>query len=628
MTISNKNLKVLGISAYYHDSAAALIVGDEIVAAAAEERFTRIKHDANFPQFAVAFCLRQAQLIPGDLDRIVYHEEPPVKFGRVLVSALAGFPRSRRAFAKGMQSWLKSRLWTRLQIATDLNVDVERVTCVPHHFSHMAQAAAVCPFDEAALLCVDAVGEWTCTSIGHQVAGKPLRSLESYDYPHSLGLTYAVLTAFLGFKPNDAEASTMALAAFGVPKFVEEIRKIIRLEEDGCYSINTSYFDFLAEGQTLFTSKLVTMLGEPRRFTQILPFDSLVDGATTPGDDMQRFADIAASIQRVLEDAMLGLARRARKLTKARYLCLAGGVALNAVANTRLIEQSGFEEVYCPTDPGDGGAAIGAALLGHRELTGRQIHPRVTPFLGEQQESTLAAELAAVLDPNDWRPYLADGCELPTDSVLEVDTVASEEALVANVVKLISKGTIVGWFQGRFEFGPRALGNRSILVDPANLESVRRLSTEVKKRASFRPYALSIREEDVAKVFDFAKRIPTAAHWMQMVKRVRPEVAYAVRGALHVNNSTRLQVCRAEHNPLFHKLLSAMAAQRGIGGLLNTSFNEPGYPIVATVADALVTFARTGLPVLVVGHTIIRKRERTSASPVKQSSAYYVEATH
>lgn len=602
---------VLGVSAHFHDASAALVVDGEIVAAAAEERFTRLKHDSNFPRLAIEFCLQQGGLAARQLDAVVFYEDPSLKFTRVVASTLAGFPRSRSPFVSAMKDWLTSKLWLRDQISRELDIHPRKIRFVRHHDSHMAQAFLASPFDEAAILTMDAVGEWTSTAIGHgdRRAPDPVRALDQVDYPHSLGLAYAAFTAFLGFRPNDAEASTMALAAFGRPRYAAELRRIIRAAGDGLYQVDSRFFSFLSSDFRLFTPEFVRIFGPPRDFRSELPFDCLED-APEPlpaGVPAQRFADLAASVQLVLEEVALALAERAWRRTGSSRLCIAGGVALNAVANSKVIERSPFQEVFIPPDPGDGGAALGAALLEYSRRWGDLRPLAVTPRLGKSFHEDSPAPLLREIDPADWAPFVAQGCALCHQEDLETVAFDSSDELIDVVTGELLAGSIVGWVQGRFELGPRALGNRSIFVDPRNIPAVKRLSSRVKQRARFRPYALSIREEDVPLCFDFSGGIPHCARWMQMVKRVRTEAAPLVRGAMHCDGTTRLQVCAAQDNPRFHHLLSAFGERRGLGALLNTSFNEAGYPMVASPAEALLMFARTEMDVLVVDNFMVTR---------------------
>ncbi len=619
--LSEMSTGILGLSAYYHDSSAALVVDGEIVAAAAEERFTRLKHDSNFPRFAIRFCLEQGNLQPQQLDAIVFYEQPHVKFTRVVASTLASFPSSRRPFVSAMRDWLTEKLWIQNQISVELDVHPAKVRFVPHHHSHMAQAFLGSPYDEAAILTMDAVGEWTCTALGRgsRSRANPVELLEGVPYPHSLGLAYAAFTAFLGFRTNDGEANTMALASFGEPRFVDDVRRVIRVTPDGRYELNHSFFDFLSTDGNLFRPAFIQLFGSPRDWRDPLPFDALddhFDGRVS--DDDRRYADLAASVQRVIEEAVLGLTRRAQHLTKADRLCIAGGVALNAVANSRVIRDGAFADVFIPPDPGDGGGAVGAAMLGYYQSTRGGRVGALHPWLGRSGDASVVEGIVRHADPADWNAYTANpGRTDDAREELDSQRFANFEDLLGCVVEDLMAGRIVGWIQGRFELGPRALGNRSILADPGNLASVKRLSERVKRRARFRPYALSLCDEDFGRVFsDNADRsrsdgngcIPSYARWMQTVRRVRDEVEPLVRGAIHHDRTTRLQVCSAQDNPRFHALLTAFGKRRGLGALLNTSFNEPGYPIVATPAEGLLMFARTDMDVLVMNDLVVRRR--------------------
>ena len=598
---------VLGISAFYHDASAAIISDGKLLAAASEERFTHLKHDSNFPRFAINYCLESAGIEAQDLDAVVFYEEPHIKFTRVLTSAISGFPKSRSFFCNAMKVWLGSRLWISKQISMDLSIDPSKVLMVPHHLSHAAQAFAGAPSEDSAILTVDAVGEWNCTAIakGTRDSNTPIEILESISYPHSLGLVYAAFTGYLGFRPNDGEANIMALSAFGKPEYVNQIRQIIKIDSDGKYSIDESYFNFLTNGLDLFTSKFIDLFGPPRNSRTNLPFDCLDDHVGDISASDQRYADIAASMQYVLEEALLGLAKRAKKLTGSNNLCIAGGVALNCVAVSKIIDEVGFDQVYIPPDPGDGGSCIGAAWLKYSEIAKdyRSIH--VTPFVGKAYPDEPSVTFLNSMDPTEWAEYAMDNTE-PTKS-LKVESYQSFDNLVEDIANEILSGNIVGWLQGGFEFGPRALGNRSILCDPQDLTAVKKLSKIVKKRAHFRPYALSIREEDVPIAFDFNGKIPLTARWMQMVKPVREEIRPLVRGGIHFDGTTRLQSCSKEENPKYHRLLSEIARYRKVGAIVNTSFNDSGFPIVSGPNDALITFARSSMDILVLNNVIVKK---------------------
>jgi carbamoyltransferase len=605
-------VNVLGISAYFHDSSAALVRGGDIIAAAAEERFTRQKHASSFPSRAIEFCLDRAGIGVDDLYAVVFYEEPHVKFTRVLVSTLAGFPHSAGAFGRAMRQWLGKKLWTLSEISGRLSVPASKVRFVPHHVSHAAQAFLNSPFDRAAVLTLDAVGEWNSSAIGIGASngGRSVRVLESVSYPHSLGLAYAAFTAFLGFRPNDQECSTMALAAFGRPTYLDKVRQVIRASEDGWYRIDDAYFNFLGEGHDLFTPKFTGLFGDPRPVREKLPFDALEESDSSKLNQTsgQRYADIAASIQRVLEERVIALCQRAKHLTGCGNLCLAGGVALNAACNGKVIREGIFDEVFVPPDPGDGGGAAGAALHEYYSRCGDDaFRPVASPWLGKSYADDTFEELIRSVDPAAWAQYLQTGCRSISRDQLRVDRLDSADVLAEMVANELTGGRIVGWFQGRFENGPRALGNRSILADPSNLETARRLRERIKGRETFRPFALSVREEDADRVFKIDGNLGLPSQWMQTVMPVRAEMRRRMRAAIHVDGTTRPQIVKKKDCPLFHKMLEAYRRVAGIGAVLNTSFNEAGYPIVSTPAEALIVFARTELDTLVVGQVIARK---------------------
>jgi carbamoyltransferase len=483
---------------------------------------------------------------------------------------------------------------------------------VPHHVSHMAQAFLTSPFDRAATLTLDAVGEWTTSAIGLGTSddGRAVRVLESVSYPHSLGLAYAAFTAFLGFRPNSQECNTMALAAFGQPTYLDEVRQVIPECEDGWYCINEACFNFLGEGRELFTSKFIDLFGEPRPPSQKLPFDALQDTDSSKPDqgDCQRYADIAASIQTVLEERVAALCRRAKRLTGCDKLCLAGGVALNAVCNGKIMRERIFDEVFVPPDPGDGGGAVGAAMHEYfRRCPSDWPQPASSPWLGKSYAPETFEELLRSLDPGAWAQYLQACCRSVSRDQLEIERIDSPDLLADTVAAELKAGRIVGWFQGRFENGPRALGNRSILADPGNLDTARRLRDRIKGRETFRPFALSVREEDAHRVFESDRNLGLPSRWMQMVAPVRIDLRGPLRAVLHIDGTTRPQIVKESDCPLFHKVLAAFGRVGGIGAVLNTSFNEAGYPIVSAPAEALIVFARTEMDTLVVGPVIARK---------------------
>lgn len=596
-------MNILGLSADFHDSSASLVMDGRLVCSAAEERFSRIKHDARFPEQAAQFCLAQAGLHPGDLDRIVFYEQPWLKLTRVLTDVMSHFPRSINQFGRAGRSWLTQKLWIHNRISRTYDIHPDAVSFVPHHESHAAQAFYPSGFEQSAILTVDGVGEWTCTGIARGSRKEGITVLETEEYPNSVGLAYAAFTAFLGFKPNDGECSTMALAAFGQPVYAESVRRVLTPLSGGRYQLDPGFFNFFGESARLFTPAFIRLFGEPRRPADGLPF-SCTGAAEHVSADHQRFADVAASIQLVFEEVMLGLARRAHALSGLDRLCLAGGAAMNAVAVTRLLREGPFDHVFVPPDPGDGGAATGAALLACNEIAATP--PRPTPYLGKQYPEQSLAEAIPMLS-------IESHHRLPAARAwsgrLTQKEYGDEAALVEVVADDISRGSLVGWVQGRFEQGPRALGNRSILADPANAQAAGRLSRAVKQRAAFRPYALSLAVEEAQRLIpgvDLREEARTA-RWMQSVHPVNEGCVSSVRQALHVDSTTRPQICTPTDNGMYHKLLQAFGARRGTAALLNTSFNESGDPIVSSPAEALITFLHTDIDVLVLGMTVIRK---------------------
>lgn len=599
-------MNVLGISAFYHDASAALITGGRLISAAAEERYTRQKHDPNFPKFAIENCLRNGGLVAQDLDAVIFYEEPHIKFTRVLSSVLSGYPLTGKTFVRSMKDWMRTKLWLKNEISRRLDIHPARICFCPHHLSHAYQAFVGSSFAEAAVLTVDAVGEWASTGMFHARMGNvpEIKPLETIPYPHSLGLLYSAFTVFLGFMPNDGESSVMALAPFGQPRYLDEVGQVLRAQADGTYEIDQSFLDPF--GRVPYTNKFIDLFGAPRSFKTRLPFSAIGERTTEICYDDQRYADIAASIQRAIENALLALAGRLQRMTGVRNLCLAGGVALNCVANSALLQQSAFENLYIPPDPGDGGAALGAAAYGaFRE--GKCAGLNITPYLGSSYDEQADIAMLSHIDPRSWDEYRRPGLSSLAGVRLETRQHQDFEILVTEVVDELTAGRIVGWFQGRFENGPRALGNRSLLADPSRIDVAQRLSRCVKSRAEFRPYAFSVTAEDAGSCMNLNPSLPTPARWMQMVADVKGESLEGVKAAIHVDGTNRVQACSHEENPRFHRLLSRYGEASGLAALLNTSFNDSGYPIVSTPAEALLMFARTDLDVLVINNSIVKK---------------------
>ena len=603
-------MNILGVSAHFHDASAALVVDGRVIAAAAEERFTRQKHDANFPQLATQFCLAQAGLETGDLDKVVFYEQPHVKFTRILASTLAGFPRSAGAFVGAMKGWVGSKLFVRNSISRQLNIHPASIEFVSHHTSHATHAFLSSPFDEAAILTVDAVGEWVCTSIARGRRGEPtpVTFLERLEYPHSLGLVYAAFTAFFGFQPNSDECSTMALAAFGQPTRVEDLRAVLRLHDDGTYQVDPRYFDFLATRRLPFTRRFLKRFGQPAGEGAFSALDVFRSPEEALPPALQGYADLAASLQVVLEEALLGLARLAKEKTGLDQICFAGGVALNCVANRRLQQEGPFRDLFVPPDPGDGGGALGAALAVAAAYESDVVGGGAgDPYLGKAFEAEPCVQMVEAFDDEIWDRVGAGATATQVPEGVHVQRCATEEELLERTVSLLGDGALVGWVQGRFENGPRALGNRSLLMRPDDVEAARRLSRTVKSRAPFRPYALSVTEEHAPAILAIEGEIPAPMRWMQMTAPVRPEMLQKVRAAAHVDATTRPQICGANDNPRFHRLLTAYGERFGQAALLNTSLNERGLPMVASPTEAVAMFARTDMDVLILDRVILRK---------------------
>ncbi|MEL6673813.1 MAG: carbamoyltransferase N-terminal domain-containing protein [Bacteroidota bacterium] len=601
----------LGISAHFHDAAAALVKDGHLVAFSKEERFTRVKHHAVYPREAIAFCLKKAGISADEVDEVVFYENPSLKFTRITATLLSGFPGSFRAFVAAMQSWLTDKLWMSVTISRELGIHPRKIKKIPHHLSHIAQAFLPSPFEQAAFMTLDGIGEWTSLATGLAVRMPQMRlsQVEQSIYPHSMGLVYAAFTAFLGWKPNSQECNTMALAAFGEPTYKAQMEALLKVE-DGKIQLSPGYLRLEAQADKVFTTKFLETFGMPRAKDDPIPLDSLDPGSVANlSGDLKRHADIAASLQLVLEEILLDLARRLHERTQVPNLCLAGGIALNAVAMGRLVRESPFENIFIAPDPGDAGAAVGAAFYQHQ--LSQAVHPptsRQQTYPGFEEKHLVVKAFLGELEPQTWTSFQRAGVRSWQGGELQVHEEPSEAELLERIGQALQAGKIVGWYQGRGEAGPRALGNRSILADPGNLETALRLSKLVKSRAAWRPYAISLTEEAAGQLFDFPDgRIPLTARYMQMVEPVKEQAQAKVQAALHIDGTTRPQVCLPEDNPLYHALLQHWGKLTGLGALLNTSFNESGYPMINTSLEALLMFARTDMDVLVLHNTILEK---------------------
>jgi carbamoyltransferase len=563
-------VNVLGISCFYHDAAAALICNGELIAAAHEERFTRKRHDPDVPAEAVKYCLQEAGLSIDDIDYVAFYDKPFVKFERILMTYLATFPRSLPSFCKSMPIWLKEKLWVPRVIHDKLGFDGE-VLFAEHHQSHAASAYLPSPFEEAAILTCDGVGEWATTTQGVG-RGNQFELIKEIRFPHSLGLLYSAFTYYLGFKVNSAEYKVMGAAPYGEPKYVDQIfDELVDVREDGSFKLNMKYFAY-DYGLTMTNSKFDALFGEPRRESE---------------SEMEQFHwDMAASVQRVVEEIMLRIVRDLHQRTGLKNLCMAGGVALNCVSNGRIIREGPFENLWIQPAAGDAGGALGAALfvdncvLDNPRKT-RMEHAYWGPsFSDEAIKSYLDARGA---------PYRS----LPRDEMID-----------ETARRLSDDQAVVGWFQGRLEWGPRSLGSRSILADARNQENWKRVNLKIKFRESFRPFAPAVLAEKASEWFDIDRESP----YMLLVCQVQE--GKRIPAVTHVDGSARLQTVARESHPEFYDLLSAFDERTDCPVLINTSFNVRGEPIVCTPDDAYLCFMRTQMDVLVLGNLVLLKEDQ------------------
>ena len=585
-------MKLLGISAHYHDSAAALVIDGMPVCAVQEERLSRRKNDASFPLLAIDWCLEQAGLEPDDLDAVVFYERPMLKFDRILTCALRAFPHSWRTFPEAMKSSLGDKVWVRGTISSYLGLPARKILFTRHHQSHAAAAFLTAPTDRAAILTTDGVGEWATLTVGHGVrstnGGTAITLLREIRFPHSLGLLYSAFTAYLGFAINEDEYKVMGLAGYGRPTMVDKVRRLIRQTEDGAFALDLDYFEFHSTARRSYSSRFIDLFGPPRH-----PYEP-IELASADGE---RFANCAASVQRVLEDTLVTVARSLHTETGLSDVCLGGGVALNGVANARILTESGFTRVFVPPAPGDAGCALGAALYADRIHFGnpdRDVPDH--PFWGPAADGVELARLAS----EDGKPV--EQCE-------------DDDSLIAQTADDLAAGRVVGWMDGALELGPRALGHRSILASAATTEMRDRLNRDIKFRDEFRPFAPVVPIEAADRYFELPAGGARLARFMSGVFQVRPEWRAALGAITHVDGTTRLQALDHEMAPRLYALLEAYGRRTGIPILLNTSFNLSGEPIVNRAVEGYSTFLRCGIDVLVAGRTRVMKKGAVSVSP-------------
>ncbi|QPJ65301.1 MAG: carbamoyltransferase [Candidatus Nitrohelix vancouverensis] len=594
---------ILGISAFYHDSAAALICDGEIIAAAQEERFSRIKHDPNFPKNSIAYCLSQAAISSEAVDFIVFYDKPFLKFERLLETYLQFAPKGFSSFCKAIPVWLKEKLFQKKILCDNLKRSgfsgdlQEKLLFSEHHLSHAASAFYPSPFEEAAVLTMDGVGEWTTTSLS---IGKEhsLSILKEIHFPHSLGLLYSAFTYYAGFKVNSGEYKLMGLAPYGRPEYADTIKDhLIDVKADGSFRLNLEYFDYCV-GSRMTNDK----------------FDRLFDGPPRPAEQeiTQKDMDIAASIQTVLEEVVIKLTESIARETRTQNLCLAGGVALNCVANGKILRNANFKNIWIQPSSGDAGGALGAALVAYHLFKGqaRKVHP--------SQDSMKGSYLGNEFSNDEIQSRLQK-----EGAVFEQMT---DDALINTCVQTLNGGAALGWFQGRMEFGPRALGARSILGDARSPGMQSILNIKVKFRESFRPFAPSILREDLADWFDLDTDSPYMLLVADVVKSRRLEMSpeeerlfgieklhvprSEIPAVTHVDYSARIQTVHKETNAKYHRLISEFKATTGCPVLVNTSFNVRGEPIVCTPEDAFRCFMGTDIEALAIGNCFLKKKNQ------------------
>jgi carbamoyltransferase len=589
---------ILGVSCYYHDAAAALLQDGALVAAAEEERFSRVKHDYRFPKNAIRFCLNQAGLHGKDLDYVVFFEKPFRKFDRILMTILQTYPQSWKVFRESMISWMIDKLWVGTTLQTELGISKEKVLFCEHHLSHAASAYLCSPFDEAAILTIDGVGEWVTATYGIG-RGNDLRLIKQIEFPHSIGLLYSAFTAFLGFEVNEGEYKVMGMAPYGVPRYADKVWKLVQQNRDGSFSLDMDYFCFHHSTDRTFNHKFVKLFGEPRPsklqfFTKETGFPKYF--GATPGNYNevcklnQHYADVAASIQRVTEDLLLNMANSLWRETGLKRLCIAGGVGLNSVANARILNETPFEQLFVQPAAGDGGGALGAALWAYNSLLGK---PRdFTMQHAYWGRSNSDVEIGTFLRQNGipFRQF------------------ENDDDLLDEVVKRLIQAKVIGWSQGRFEWGPRALGSRSIIADPRNPNMKDIVNAKIKFREPYRPFAPSVLAECAEKYFD----LPYAqshypARYMLYVVPVKQSQRDILPAITHVDGTGRMQTVFSDQSPRYHRLIQRFGQATGVPVLLNTSFNLKGEPIVNTPANAFETFSKSEMDSLVLENFLVEK---------------------
>jgi carbamoyltransferase len=589
---------ILGISCYYHDAASVLLRDGQLVAAAEEERFSRVKHDDRFPRNAIRFCLERGGIHSEELSYVVFFEKPFRKLDRILMTTLQTYPRSCAVFRESMISWMTDKLWISSTLNAELRIPKAKVLFSEHHLSHAASAYLCSPFNESAILTVDGVGEWVTATCG---VGRDnhVALLKQMEFPHSLGLLYSAFTAFLGFEVNEGEYKVMGMAPYGKPRYVDEVWKLVRPNSDGSFSLDMDYFCFHYSTKKTYSRKFVDLFGDPRPsnllfFTEQTGFPNYF--GTPPGNYgelcklNQHYADLASSIQNVTEELLLNMANNLYQQTHQKRLCLAGGVGLNSVANWRILNETPFEELYVQPSAGDGGGALGAALWAYHSLLGK---PREFvmdhAYWGSSYDET---GILGFLNANNLSFHLLE----------------DDNELFDHVVDRLMHGKVVGWFQGRSEWGPRALGNRSILADPRNPDMKNIVNARIKFREPYRPFAPSVLAEQTETYFGLpnaGKHFP--ARYMLYVVPVKESQRSALPAVTHVDGTARPQMVFRAQSPRYYGLIERFGQASGVPVVLNTSFNLRGEPIVNSPADAFKTFEESDMDALVLENFLVEK---------------------
>ena len=562
-------MNILGISCYYHDSGAALVRDGQLIAAAEEERFTRKKHDHGFPARAIGYCLQEAGVTIGDIDHIAFYEKPLVKFNRILETILAYWPWTYRPWLTALPLWLGHRLRMGHEIQERLGTDQELLYC-QHHLAHAASAFLVSPFEEAAIITADGVGEWTTSSWGVG-RGTAIEMKKELRFPHSVGLLFSAITAYLGFRVNDAEWKVMGLAPYGKPTYVDQFRKVVDIKDDGSIRLNLRYFAHGYSTERTISPQWERLFGEPQNAPE------------APLTDFHR--DIAHSGQRIVEEIMLKMAAHVHRQTGMNNLCIAGGVGLNCVANWRILQESGFKNIFIQPAAGDSGGALGTAFYIYNTVlknprTFRMDHALWGPSFDNDEIQVALDHAGAVYEPID-----------------------REEELLDRTARMIAAGKVVAWFQGRLEFGPRALGARSLLADPRDSKMKDIINAKVKFREAFRPFAPAVLKENAHEYFEMPAGMDMP--FMLLVPKVRENKRAVIPAVTHADGTGRVQTVTEETNGRYYRLIRSFARLTGVPVVINTSFNVRGEPIVCTPQDAYHTFVNTGIDALVIGDYIV-----------------------